>query len=92
MSKIRMIGETHVSRRSLLQGVAAIGSLPVLATSIDPASAAKMSKTAVAYQDTPHGDQSCSNCNFFEPPSSCKVVEGVISPNGWCKLWVKKVS
>ena len=57
--------------------------------SIDP-EWAKMAKTAVAYQDTPHGDQNCANCKFFEPPSSCKVVDGVISPNGWCKLWAKK--
>jgi hypothetical protein len=90
VSKVRIIGEMHISRRSLLQGAAAVGSVPVLAMSIDPAWA-KMSKASVAYQDTPHGDQSCSNCNLFEPPSACKAVEGIISPSGWCKIWVKKV-
>jgi hypothetical protein len=90
MSKMRIIGGRQISRRALLQGAVAVGSVPVLAMSIDPAFAAKMSKAAAAYQDTPHGDQNCSNCKFFEPPSACKVVDGVISPNGWCKLWVKK--
>jgi anaerobic selenocysteine-containing dehydrogenase len=90
MSKLSSIGGTHISRRSLLQAAAAVGSMPVLAMSADPAWAAKMAKTAVAYQDTPHGDQNCANCKFFEPPSSCKLVDGVISPNAWCKLWAKK--
>ena len=44
MRKLWSIGETHISRRSLLQGAAAVGSVPVLATSMDPAWAAKMSK------------------------------------------------
>jgi hypothetical protein len=26
-------------------------------------------------------------CTLFEPPKSCKVVEGEISPNGWCKAF-----
>ncbi len=37
MNKVRIIGETHISRRSLLQGAAAIGSVPVLAMSMGPA-------------------------------------------------------
>jgi hypothetical protein len=48
----------------------------------DPAWAAKMAKTANAYQDTLHGHQNCADCKIFEPPSSCKVVDGVISPKG----------
>ena len=42
------------------------------------------------YQDKPNGDQKCSTCMQFEPPGSCKVVEGAISPNGYCIAWVKK--
>jgi hypothetical protein len=26
----------------------------------------------------------------FEPPSTCKTVEGTVSPDGWCKIYVKK--
>ena len=89
MSKVRIIGEAHFLRRSLLQGVAAVGSVSVLAMSMGPAWA-KLSKASVSYQEKPNGDRSCSNCNLFEPPSACKSVEGPISPNGWCKIWVKK--
>jgi hypothetical protein len=51
---------------------------------------AKMKQPAAAYQDTPKGDQQCSNCSLFQEPDSCTIVDGSISPAGWCKFWVKK--
>jgi hypothetical protein len=53
--------------------------------------AAKMKQPAAAYQDTPKGDQQCSNCSLFQEPDSCTIVDGSISPAGWCKFWVKKM-
>jgi hypothetical protein len=50
-----------------------------------------MKQPAAAYQDTPKGDQQCSNCSLFQEPDGCTIVEGSISPAGWCKFWVKKV-
>ncbi len=29
--------------------------------------------------------QSCAVCVNFQPPSACKFVDGIISPNGWCQ-------
>jgi len=52
--------------------------------------AAKMAPAGAAYQDTPKGDQQCSNCSLFQAPSACQLVDGTISPSGWCKYWVKK--
>jgi hypothetical protein len=77
-----------MSRRSLLQIAAAAGAVPVLALGASPA-AAKMSQSGVSYQDSPHGSSNCANCKLFIAPSSCKTVEGTVSPNGWCKIWVK---
>ena len=51
---------------------------------------AKMSQPSVAYQDSPKGDQKCSNCSLFQEPNACTLVDGNISPEGWCKFWVKK--
>jgi hypothetical protein len=51
---------------------------------------AKMAQKAVEYQDTPKGDQQCSNCSLFQEPNACTLVDGEISPAGWCKFWVKK--
>jgi High potential iron-sulfur protein len=52
--------------------------------------AAKMAQKAAEYQDTPKGDQKCSNCSLFQEPNACTLVDGEISPAGWCKFWVKK--
>jgi hypothetical protein len=49
-----------------------------------------MAQKAVEYQDTPKGDQECGNCSLFQEPNSCTLVDGEISPKGWCKFWVKK--
>jgi hypothetical protein len=47
----------------------------------------KLSRTAALYQDTPRGGLSCAGCTFFRRPRSCQVVEGDISPTGWCRLF-----
>lgn len=51
----------------------------------------KLSQAQAKYQNQPKGDQQCSNCmHFVAESSTCKVVEGKVSPNGWCMLWAKK--
>jgi hypothetical protein len=86
-----MISQTKpagVSRRTVLIGAA--GAVPLVAFGATSAKAAKLSQTAARYQNSPKGDKQCSNCNLFLPPNACKSVDGTISPNGWCALWVKK--
>ena len=53
---------------------------------------AKVTQKAVKYQDTPKGDQACENCSLFEAPSSCKTVDGTVSPQGWCMVYAKKAA
>jgi hypothetical protein len=56
-----------------------------------PAEPTKMSQASVQYQAQPKGDQKCADCMHFIPESNtCKLVEGDISPDGWCTLWAKK--
>ena len=45
---------------------------------------------AAGYQDKPNDKQMCSSCTHFQAPSSCQVVEGTISPQGWCRLYSQK--
>ena len=52
--------------------------------------AAKMAQKSVGYQDSPKDDQQCSNCSLFREPNSCTIIDGEISPRGWCRFWVKK--
>ena len=90
----REIPSAAVSRRGMLRnvGIAVTGVAILGATVTAKRVEAKPSQKLVGYQDTPKGDLRCDNCLQFEPPSSCKVVEGNISPAGWCKVHVKKPS
>jgi hypothetical protein len=80
-----------ISRRYLLQhtftlaGAAGAFSLPPVARA-----QTKASQKLVAYQSTPKEGHSCANCQYFQPPNGCKVVEGPISSAGWCSLWAQK--
>jgi len=91
----RAMTETHgISRRRVLTiGAGAAGAVTGVAAIVGastPAQAAKAPQKAVKYQDTPKGEQRCDNCALFEAPSSCKTVDGTISPEGWCMVYAKK--
>jgi hypothetical protein len=46
-----------------------------------------MTRAQAEYQDTPNGIYSCGLCSLFEAPNACKVVEGEVSKDGWCKAF-----
>ncbi|MGB9014029.1 MAG: high potential iron sulfur protein [Methylovirgula sp.] len=80
-----------VSRRALLTAAALTFGVAATCMVSERATAqVKMSQKDALYQDHPKGDQSCNVCQHFQPPSSCQVVQGTISPQGWCQLFVKK--
>jgi len=68
------------------------GSLAALAAGMGGRAAAqqKIDRKLVQYQDTPKNGQKCSDCLQFVAPDGCKVVEGKISPNAWCAVFVAK--
>ena len=80
-------------RRILLRGVlyalggAAAGRLvrPERAFAAD-----KVSKQQAGYQDSAKGDNRCDKCEQFQPPASCKLVEGAVSPSGYCNFFARK--
>jgi hypothetical protein len=75
------------SRRRLLRAL--VGGLPAaLLLRISQAGASdKMTRQQAEYQDTPNGIYSCGMCTLFERPKACKVVEGEVSHDGWCKAF-----
>lgn len=80
-----------VSRRCLLHRVLVLaGAARGLSLSGAAEAQTKASQKLVAYQSTPKDGHTCAICQYFEPPNACKVVEGTISPSGWCNLWVQK--
>ena len=46
-----------------------------------------MNRQEAQYQDTPNGIYNCGMCTLFEAPNACKVVEGEVSKDGWCKAF-----
>ncbi|MDP9055958.1 MAG: high-potential iron-sulfur protein [Pseudomonadota bacterium] len=80
-----------ISRRRLLH-LAMIGGGAIVAATLPTGSmaATKVGKSAVAYQDKPKGKAQCSNCTQWQAPNACKLVTGVISPTGWCSIYMAK--
>lgn len=79
-----------MSRRGLLAGGAAIGVAPFLAATSAHAGP-KVSKASVGYTATARNDHTCGDCRLFRGPSSCLDVEGVISKDCGCKIWLPKI-
>jgi hypothetical protein len=75
-----------LSRRAILALGLAIAA-PSEADQQPQANPNKISQAAADYQPTPKGMFSCGVCTFFIKPKSCKVVDGEVSPTGWCKLF-----
>ncbi len=86
---------TRISRRTLFEeGMRFVVGGPVILWAASRASrveaATKVSQVMAGYQTSPKGEAKCAGCSHFQAPSSCELVEGQISPEGWCKLYKKK--
>ena len=75
-----------LNRRAVLIAAGATSLLGLMSDSAD----AKIAQTGVRYQDFPKDGKQCDGCKLFIAPNACKTVDGAISPQGWCALWVKK--
>jgi len=66
-------------------------SSPAPMESAAPAAPVKASQASVQYQTQPKDGKKCADCmHFIAESNTCKLVEGDISPSGWCVLWAKK--
>jgi hypothetical protein len=77
--------QTGASRRNVLR----VTSLAAATAAVAPRASAqqKMSQAEAEYQDWPKNGLACAACTLFRPPRSCQVVQGDISPSGWCKFF-----
>ncbi|HEY0801669.1 MAG TPA: hypothetical protein VGD54_12555 [Steroidobacteraceae bacterium] len=76
------------SRRKIIHAVATGVSAGLLFRISQTKASDKMTRQQAQYQDTPNGIYSCGLCTLFERPNACKVVEGEVSKDGWCKAFV----
>ena len=82
---------TSPNRRTIIfRGIACVAAGGALISGAGSANAGKMVQSVASYQASPKGDQKCDNCLLFQAPDACQVVDGAISPTGWCKFWAKK--
>ena len=85
-------------RRSLLKRAALLitgmAALPLMQTIA--LAAEKLQKSAVNYQDKPKNGKDCDDCMHFvagatpDAMGTCKVVDGAISPHGYCSAFTPK--
>jgi hypothetical protein len=85
--KTFMVGVLDRSRRKLMGAVVMGASVGLLFRGSQIKAAEKMTKQQAEYRDTANGIYSCGMCTLFEKPKSCKVVEGEVSEDGWCKAF-----
>jgi hypothetical protein len=74
-------------RRALMKRVAGALSAALVSRVSQADAVDKMTRQQAQYQDTPNGIYSCGLCTLFERPNACKVVEGEVSRDGWCKAF-----
>jgi hypothetical protein len=82
-----MVERFHRSRRKIIGTVARGVSAGLLVRLARAEAAEKMTRVQAEYQDMPNGIYSCGVCTLFMPPTACKVVEGEVSKDGWCKAF-----
>ena len=75
------------SRRKVMGAAMKMVSAAILLRISRTQASEKMTRQQAEYQDTPKDIYSCELCSLFEAPKSCKVVEGEVSKDGWCKAF-----
>ena len=86
--KTNLIVAPGLPRRAVLGG--AVLALAGLGAGTLAAPAKKIPQRAAAYRDKPMGKARCDTCSLWQSPASCKLVDGPISPSGWCSLYSAK--
>jgi hypothetical protein len=79
--------QTGTCRRTVIRAFAGGISAGLLPRLRQAKASDKMTPQQAEYQATPNGIYSCGMCTLFERPNACKVVEGEISKDGWCKAF-----
>jgi hypothetical protein len=82
-----MVERVDRSRRTVMRAVVGGVSGGLLLRMTRAQASEKMTRQQAEYQDSPNSIYSCAVCTLFEKPKSCKVVEGDVSPDGWCKAF-----
>lgn len=87
-----------LARIVFLRGIVVLPAAARLLQQEALADASKASQSSMHYQSTPNDGKHCSLCQYFVPgkdatsDGSCQIVDGSISPNGYCIAFNAKPS
>jgi hypothetical protein len=48
----------------------------------------KRTREEVRYQNEPYLGRTCSRCVLYQGDGVCVILDGAVSPDGWCTQWV----
>lgn len=88
-------GRRNLCRHSVVLAGGAVAA-GLLLKSRALAQSQKAPQSAVQYQDHPKGQDECDHCTHFvsgktsSAAGTCQVVQGSISPKGWCVMFAPK--
>lgn len=79
------------SKEASPTSTAPAASPPTGSGSAAPPASAKATQASVQYQAQPKDGKKCADCqHFIAASNTCAVVDGQISPDGWCTVWTAK--
>jgi hypothetical protein len=78
---------SNPSRRNIMRAAFGVATAGLWSGIAHAEASDKMTRQQAEYRDAPNGIYSCGLCTLFEPPNGCKVVEGEVSRDGWCKAF-----
>jgi hypothetical protein len=81
------VPENLPRRRLIRAAVSGVAAGLTCANIFEATAQQKISQKEAKYQGSPKGDSMCGTCAFFQPPQSCYLVEGDVSPIGWCEAF-----
>ncbi|HEX5281698.1 MAG TPA: twin-arginine translocation signal domain-containing protein [Micropepsaceae bacterium] len=76
-----------IKTMGVVAAAATCGATAAKAQEYKPQEQKKLTQAAAKYQDRPNGTDACGECPYFQFPKSCVLVEGDISPMGWCRMF-----
>lgn len=85
-----------ISRRALLKNMAVLAATVAIAPVAAQQNRKKpqqpgmriRTKVEVGYRDEPYLGRTCSRCVLYAGDGKCVILSELVSPEGWCKLWV----
>ena len=74
----------NTTRRAVMRSAVTLATVGVVVAGTARAQDQKIEQSLVQYQEMPKDGAMCSKCVNWVAPNACKIVAGVINPQGWC--------